>query len=274
MIVLLYMSIQIKGPFFSVITVTKNSSTYLNRNINSVSVQTCKDFEHIFIDGKSDDGSIDLIKKYKNNNRNIRFFTQEPKGISAAMNEGIKKARGKYIIHLHSDDWLFNENILKNIRAFLEKNKFPDWIYGKICVRKENGGVFGFFPRFNIFKRNFQSKFSFFLLKYINFIPHQAVFIKKEVFQKYGMFDESITSKMDCDLWLRIADKTSWKYIDQIIANYSIGESTQSSSLTKRKENDANYLEVQSRHLNWPELIIARLINMFVGRVNKVYSQK
>ena len=117
---------------FSIITCTYNSAVFLEKNINSVKKQMYENYEHIFIDGFSSDKTPEIIKKYKQENpENIIFFQTKPKGISSAMNEGIRKAKGDYLIHLHSDDSFFDKNVLQDVADFLEQNPGLDWLYGK-----------------------------------------------------------------------------------------------------------------------------------------------
>ncbi len=102
------------------------------------------------------------------------------------MNKGIKKSQGEYIIHLHSDDSFFNEKILKNINNFIEHNNSPDLIYGKANFINTENGNSRIIPH-----RKIYHKIRFWLLLLTNYVPHQTVFIKKEMFDKWGMFDET-----------------------------------------------------------------------------------
>ena len=258
-----------KKPFFSIITCTKNSAIFVQKNIDSVKRQSCRDYEHIFIDGKSTDDTLKKIERYKNKNNKIRLYSSSPKGISEAMNEGIGHSRGKYILHLHSDDWLYNKNILKEVKNKLIELDYPDWVYGQICVRENTGSVFGYFPKFKILKKNSENRFSFPLLKLFNFIPHQSTFIKKEVFNKHGFFDESLSSKMDYDLWLRVANKTTWQHIDNVVTNYTIRPEAMSSGIINVKENRKNLVRVRSRYLKPFNLLFANLFDFLTDILNK-----
>jgi len=254
-------------PYFSIITCTKNSEKFLRKNIDSVKAQTFKDYEHIFIDGFSNDETRKMIESYKRVNRkSVKVFQKKPLGISDAMNEGIKRARGKYIIHLHSDDYFYDNKVLEDARGFISKHGFPDWIYGKINVVEEDGKDVGVFPKWKIFQISWEN-----LLKLINFIPHQAVFVKKEVFKKFGNFDTSLKTSMDLDLWLRISGKTKWLFFDRIIANYTIGPNSASSSLKAKKENAERAEYVRKKHLSKIEVILAGIINKVSDAINKVY---
>ena len=251
---------------FSIVTCTYNSEKYLRDNLASVRMQTFEDIEHIFIDGFSEDKTVEMIKKYQDScDYPVKLFQIPPRGISNAMNEGVKKSSGEYIIHLHSDDSFFDKDVLKDIDNFLTQSSEPDWIYGKINVVDGNFRRIGIFPLKKIWQNNYKNKFGKYLLKFYNYIPHQGVFIRKEIFKKYSLFDENINSAMDPDLWLRIRNRTKWFFVDRIISNYSVRDDSQSVSIENRIENINNLKIIQKRHLNIFEYYIARLLNKLLS---------
>ncbi len=248
---------------FSIITCVLNSEKYLNDCLLSINKQKFRNFEVIIIDGYSTDNSIKIIKKYSSK-LPIKVFQQKPRGISAAMNYGIRKAKGEFLIHLHTDDSFYDEDVLGDVNDFLEKNKTLDWIYGKINSTEVNGQLIGVFPNRKIFQIGWS-----YLLKYTNYIPHQAVFIKKEVFDKHGYFDETISSAMDADLWLRISNKTKWNFFDRIISNYRIHPFAQSSALRNQLININNYETIQRKYTNNIEFILCKIINRIIWKIYK-----
>ena len=251
-------------PFFSIITCTRNSAAYVQKNIASVASQTFRDYEHIFIDGNSSDETKEVIQaQVARDSERTSLHSLEPKGISHAMNEGVRLAHGSYIIHLHSDDSLYDEKVLENIHAFLQKSNNPDWIYGQICTHRDENKI-GVFPRQNIWKVSEKSVFKKSLLKFYNFIPHQAVFIKKEIFSQYGYFDESLRCHMDLDMWLRIQAKTRWLYTPLIISNYALRSDAQSSGVQNQKANAIEEEKVLKSHLGFFELIVYKLFSAVV----------
>lgn len=255
---------------FSVITCTYNSAAYLAKNISSVEEQLCEDWEHIFVDAYSNDGTLEMINAYKKKHPNRVHIIQLPKsGISAAMNQGIRQASGKYVIHLHSDDNFVDNSVLQDVDVFFKKNPV-DWIYGKILIQNKDGGIVGEFPN-KFFHFSSADTIALLLLRLRNFIPHQSVFIKKEIFEHYGFFDESLSSSMDYDLWLRIARKTSWTFFDRRISNYMVRPDSQSASRARRTENERNFLHVQKRHLSSWQFLLARNIHFFLEMKNKNY---
>lgn len=248
---------------FSIITCTKNSAKYLEKNIASIKEQIFDDYEHIFIDGFSTDRTVDIIKRYQAQYpERVKFFQSEPKGISAAMNEGIEKSSGEYLIHLHSDDSFYDKNVLDDTAKFLKDNPGLDWIYGLANVVREDGSLISVYPNKPILHfHNSDSFFGRYLMKILRFVPHQAVFIKRSVFVKFGDFDESLTTEMDPDLWFRLRDKTKWSFFHRIICNYTMRQGAQSSDPRKEKENQANIRLVQKRYLNFFEYIAIQVLN-------------
>lgn len=258
---------------FSIITCTFNSAEYLEKNIVSVKTQNFKDFEHIFIDGFSTDGTFNIIKKYQSEFPNqVKLFQFKPEGISKAMNQGIAKANGEYLMHLHSDDSFFDNWVLNDTLKFLEINNHPDWIYGQINIL-ENNKTKGVFPTKKIWQKKENNYIKSYLLKFYNYIPHQAVFIKKEVFNKFGDFDEDLKCNMDPDLWLRIRTKTKWLFFNRIISNFSLRPEAQSSGFKNKTENQKNNLTVKQRHLNKMELVFANLIDLLLKLKNNNYQK-
>ena len=217
---------------FSIITCTYNSVSFIRENIFSVESQTFQDYEHIFIDGFSDDGSIRIIEEYKKRNPNkVKIFQYKPRGIANAMNMGINNSSGDYLIHLHADDTFYDNKVLRDVNELLIK-KNPDMLYGKAnfvnLIKKKNKII----PH-----RKIYYKMRFWLLLLTNYIPHQSVFIKKEVFDKFGLFQEKYKNSMDYEMWLRLSkNKIRSTFINRIICNFLIHENSQST--TKKNNND------------------------------------
>jgi len=174
------------------------------------------------------------------------------------MNKGIKKSQGEYIIHLHSDDSFFNEKILKNINNFIKHNDSPDLIYGKANFINTENGNSRIIPH-----RKIYHKIRFWLLLLTNYVPHQTAFIKKEMFDKWGMFDENFKNSMDYDLWLRFSkNKIDSKFIDEIICNFTVRKDTQS---TVGKDNQEHLISQRKYIKN--KLILFVLNN--IDKLNK-----
>lgn len=251
-------------PFFSIITCTLNSEKYITDTLESVDSQTFGDYEHIIVDGYSSDTTLAKIKKAKNNKR--RIYPLQPNGISAAFNLGIEKARGKFLLFLNSDDALYDSSVLSAAHTFLEENQHLDWIYGLKCDIEHDGRIIGYFPTKLLFQQG-----SYFLLKYINFIPHQAVFMKREVFHKLGFFDVNLPYGMDYDFWLRVGNKTTWKFFNRVVCRYRVHAEARSTSLEAKTKTRPYKKLLRKRHMTYLELLTATVIDDFLTALNSMY---
>ena len=105
----------------SIITVSFNNLDGLTKTTNSIIEQTFRDFEWIVIDGGSSDGSKEYLIK---NSKYISYWCSEPdNGIYNAMNKGIMKAKGNYLLFMNSGDFLFNKHVLKKVFSSRHEKK-------------------------------------------------------------------------------------------------------------------------------------------------------
>jgi glycosyltransferase involved in cell wall biosynthesis len=251
---------------FSIITCTYNSEKYLETNIKSLESQTCQDFEHIFIDGFSTDKTIEIIKRYqKRYPDKVKLFQFEPKGISNAMNKGIEKSNGIYINLLHSDDSFYDESVLKDVGDFVDKYN-PEVVYGKTKAHNLDNDKYLIWP-----SRKIYETIKFWKLLFMNYIPHQSAFVKKEVFEKYGCFDENLKSIMDYELWLNFSkNNVDFKFFDRIISNFTIRKDSQS---TVDKFN-TEQVQIHKKYLNnyifvWFFFLLDRINRIWVYKIRK-----
>jgi glycosyltransferase involved in cell wall biosynthesis len=250
------MPAKINHPYFSVITCTRNRGLFLKENIQSVANQKFTDYEQIFIDGNSKDGTAEILSAYKLiNSYRVRIFSQKPAGISAAMNLGIKKSSGKYLIHLHSDDFFDNSDVLAKVRENINRQDNPDMVYGMVRSIDGKGNNLGLAPKFFLFQKS-----SGFLLKLINYIPHQAVFVRKEIFSRFGYFDEKLSICMDYDFWLRITPGIDWKFIPVVVSAYRIHPDSVSGNPQSMVKVNSEMNLIRNRHLNRLENTVNKII--------------
>jgi glycosyltransferase involved in cell wall biosynthesis len=189
-------------PTFSIITCTWNSAATLAQTLASVQQQTCKDVEHIFVDGGSTDGTLDMLAAYPGNKRILRDVGG---GISRAMNQGIEAATGAYVAHLHSDDYYASDDVLASVAAQFDRQRV-DWVFGKVQVLKD-GALVPPNPMPPYSYRSFAAGRAW--------VAHPAVFIRREAFGRVGMFDEQLRYAMDIDLWLRLGQVARPATIDR-----------------------------------------------------------
>lgn len=193
----------------SIITPTYNSEITLSIALESVLNQTFVDFEILIIDGKSSDATLSIIKAYANKDKRINWISKQDKGIYDAMNKGVKLSKGEWIYFLGSDDAFINRNVLTNIFTKSEISKF-DVVYGNVLSSRFNGRYDGKFEAEKLFNKN---------------ICHQAIFFKRNVFKRVGLFNIKYKSHADWDHNLRwfLSKKIKKKYLPYDIANYGDG---------------------------------------------------
>ena len=191
----------------SIITTVYNNEKFIKSCLDSIINQKFKKnkLEHVIIDGGSTDSTVKIIKK-KNNF--IKLFIKKNTSIYEAINFGIKKSENKIIGLLHSDDLFANNQVLNKVEKFLN-NKNINAIYSNIK----------FTDRENIKKitRIFISRqLTFEDLKKCEHPPHTSLFIKREIFKKYGYYNTSLKIASDFEFMLRVfgIEKVKIKYIN------------------------------------------------------------
>ena len=112
-----------KPPFVTILTAALNSGATIKKTLESVRNQTFPIFEHIVIDGGSRDETLEILKEYENT-YNFTWISESDKGISDALNKGLRLAGGRYIIVIQADDQLLHPDILDNVFPQLESEKF------------------------------------------------------------------------------------------------------------------------------------------------------
>jgi len=176
----------------------------------SVQEQTYSNVEHLFIDGGSKDGSVeliqDMIKEAKNQNIYFNLISEPDNGTYNAFNKGIKKASGDYIIFMNSDDYYYNENSIESLVIALEKND-AEYSFGDVLVLSKDKSLY--------------VKSDFYKCIYTNPYCHQTMLCKKELFNedRYGLFDEKYKIAADCKLMFKLyMDKVKFAYVPKLIA--------------------------------------------------------
>ncbi len=150
----------------SIITINRNNAEGLRKTIESVVSQTFTDFEYIIIDGASTDESVNIIKEYADR---ITYWVSEPDtGIYNAMNKGILKASGEYLLFLNSGDCLFNKQVLFEV---FDKPFNEDFVYGDEIIEINSRQI----------KSTYPNKLDFGYLRRGG-LPHQSTFIRREMF--------------------------------------------------------------------------------------------
>jgi glycosyltransferase involved in cell wall biosynthesis len=180
-------------PKVSIITVCLNSKKYIEDTIRSVRGQTYKNIEYIIIDGGSTDGTTEVLQMH---DKDIDYWVSEPdKGISDAFNKGIKASKGDIIGIINAGDRYTEEAVSSAVNVLQENLEF-DFVYGDLIYTDDNGN-----PQFLVKgDRNYQKKINYTMPSLI----HPTVFLKRDVYESCGLYEESYTLAMDYEFLLRI----------------------------------------------------------------------
>lgn len=182
--------------FFSIITATYNSENTILNCINSVKSQNINNnflFEHIIVDGKSTDNTVNILKEYRKNS-NVKLISEKDNGIYDALNKGIKLSNGHYIVFLHSDDKFYDTNTFLKIYDFL-KNNNKTGIYSNLNFIESNNSIS------RVWK---STKFKDYKLKFGWMPPHPTLILKRDVYSELGYFDTSLKISSDYDFILKL----------------------------------------------------------------------
>ena len=198
-------------PKISIVTVVYNAKCTIEETVLSVINQTYNNMEYIIIDGGSDDGTINEIRKYENK---VSYWISEPdQGIYDAMNKGIHKATGEYIYFLGADDCLIDENIIAKVAGYLEDDPV-DVLSGRVWVANERFGI----------QTEYSNVFDLGDIYRGYCIPHQGLFVKAGILKKW-LFDIKYKSSADRKMFYQLyfSPEVNFKFIEEKIAYYDDG---------------------------------------------------
>ena len=199
----------------SIITINYNNAEGLRKTLASVASQTYPNIEHIIVDGASTDGSVDVIKEYENqlnithSTIHLLWSSEPDNGIYDAMNKGIKKATGEYVQILNSGDLLAAPDVTARMMAALhqtsniqhstlENGFFPAIFYGnmlksydgKTIISRDTCGGKMYTPES-------------FLYFYKGTLNHDCAYIRRDLFEKYGLYNEQMKICSDWEWYVR-----------------------------------------------------------------------
>ena len=207
----------------SIITVSYNSEKTIKDTLDSVLSQSYQDIEYLIIDGLSKDKTVDIIKKYESSfNGRMNWISEKDKGLYDAMNKGIQLATGDVIGIINSDDLFCDEYAIEKVMKVFEDNKSFDSVYADLFyVAQEDTS--------KIIRRWITGK-----QKYFNYGWHPAhptLYIKKEIYNKYGLFNLDYKLAADFEIMLRFLEKyrISTYYLQEAFVKMRLGGETNKS---------------------------------------------
>jgi len=241
----------------SIITVVYNNEDTIKDAIESVLNQTYKNIEYIIIDGVSTDGTVEVIKSY--GDKIDKFISEKDNGIYDAMNKGIKLASGDIVGILNSDDFYANNNIIEKVVKEFEDKKV-DSVYGDLVyVNAKDTNKIVRYWKSKPYKKGLFTK---------GWHPaHPTFFVKKEIYDKYGIFNLDFKIAADYELMLRFLEKyqISNSYIPEIFVKMRLGgESNQSiKNIIKANIESYNAWKVNGLYINLFMILLKPLSKLF-----------
>ena len=180
----------------SIITINRNNSVGLEKTMKSVLSQTIEKFEYIVIDGASTDGSVAVIRMFAEEfGEHLRWITEADTGIYNAMNKGVQMATGDYVQFLNSGDCLKDETVVERMMRALEQNNYPSILYGNMLKDMPDGMI--------LRDRCFAGQDITFLGFYVGTLNHSPAYIRRQLFDKYGLYDETLKIVSDWKWYLQ-----------------------------------------------------------------------
>ncbi|MCI4668417.1 MAG: glycosyltransferase [Bacteroidia bacterium] len=236
----------------SLVTVSWNNADVIKNCLDSVASQDHPELEYIIIDGASKDGTQDIIKSY--NGLTNHFVSEPDKGIYDAMNKGLKLASGEVIGLINADDFLVHEHVISRVvREFEEKE--VDAIFGDVeyVDPDDLDRVVRYYPG-----KGFKPA----MMKQGNMPPHPSFYVKRELYERFGLFDTQFRITADFEFMVRLFLKggISYSYIPETLVKMRTGGASTSGlksmlninreMLVSLRQNgiSSNYLHLYSRY--------------------------
>lgn len=227
----------------SIITINRNNASGLRKTIESVVSQTYTDFEYIIIDGASTDDSVDVIKEYaeatlpcgEGLGERLYWISEPDKGIYNAMNKGIVKAQGEYLLFLNSGDYLANADVLKTI--FVNHQPEADIIGANVLFTASE------IHAERLLKSPEQLRASRLMIDYL---PHQGCFLRRDLFTDIHLYDETFIYISDWAFFLEsiLIHGASYEHLDTVVSLCdSTGISSQPDNVSQMEKERVRFLK-------------------------------
>ena len=239
------------NPIFSIITVSYNSELTIRKTLNSVFNQTFSDYEHIIIDGNSNDGTLDILRSY--DSQKMLYISEPDKGIYDAMNKGVSLAKGDYVAILNSDDFFTSKNVLEYLFEAFKSNNANIVYSGINFINDHNQVISNWTPK--IFEKG--------MYRYGFHTPHPGFFAARELYNQLGNFDVDMPIAADFDLMFRFMESNisvSTRMNNTSVMMRSDGESSTLGNILKGLKDINNSFSKNNTHVFMPMYILRRYL--------------
>lgn len=178
-------------PSVSIVTAVRNAVGTLERTIQSVFAQTCRDIEYIVIDGGSSDGTQEVIRRHADR---LAYWVSEPdRGISDAFNKGVAAASGSFIGLLNADDWMEPDQIERAVEAL--RRSGADFVFGDLVCHDPTGR--------SVHRVRGDPAYARLIGTRMPEVNHPTLLARREMYERVGLFDLRYRAAMDYDWLLR-----------------------------------------------------------------------
>lgn len=178
-----------KRPFFSIVTASLNNASTIRNTLDSIENQVFRECEHIVVDGGSRDDTVAILEEYEGR-YDLRWTSESDDGISDALNKGIQRSNGKYVVAIQTDDYLTDRYILDKVFPLLEDERLD--IYSCPVIVKNQDG------RESVHKPNKYVKLRY---HFKNVFRHQGSFVHRRLNDQVGLFREDLLISMDYEFF-------------------------------------------------------------------------
>lgn len=215
----------------SIVTAVFNRAETIADALQSINSQSYQNVEHIIQDGGSDDGTLEIIENFKASS--AKLFSETDDGIYDAINRGISRASGDIVGLMHSDDFFAHNSVLDSVAEAFRDGEV-DGVYGDLdyVSASDSGKVV----------RHWRSgAYTPALLKRGWMPPHPTLYLRRDVFDRWGTYDTSMSIAADYEAVLRylVKGKIRLRYIPEVLVKMRTGgESNRSMSRILRKSHE------------------------------------
>ena len=248
---------------FSIVTVVRNGAHTIRDAIDAVRTQQFPSVEHVIIDGASTDGTLEVIDRYRHQ---LGKVVSEPdKGIYDGMNKGLELATGDVIGFLNADDVYADDQVLRDVSVYFQEPSV-DAVYGDLVYvsASDLGRVVRYWRSGEFQPGRFKS----------GWMPaHPTLFVRREVYRRFGGFDLSFRLQSDFDLTMRLLEVHRIKavYLPRILVRMRLGGATNRSILNVIKGNIEAYRACKK---NGVEVSPSFILRKILSRVPQFFASR
>ncbi|MCI0590553.1 MAG: glycosyltransferase [Gammaproteobacteria bacterium] len=202
------------SPLVSVVIATYNMAVYLPLAVRSALDQTYKNIELLIIDDGSTDSTKETVRPFLEDTR-VRYLFQENRGQGTAKNQGVRESRGEYIAFLDADDLWAPEKLELQLVLF-SMSETVGVVHSRLAYIDETGKELRVADN-ELFRGRVTGP-----LLIRNFIGFGTCVVKKECFDRMGVFNDKLRMGIDYDLWLRFSTQYAFDYVDRPLLYYRL----------------------------------------------------